>query len=159
MGCISSVDLQTRLDVQELLSRWCHYLDHGQSQEWSRLFTLEGRVDAGMLGTFVGRDQISQLPERVAEKGGGLWRHHLSNIMFERTGSPRELEIRAYCLTTDWRAGGALVQGCDFTARLEKRCHWQIASMVTTPVGDTASPERLANLTPPYMAGSSSLPH
>lgn len=159
MACISSVDLQTRLDVQELLSRWCHYLDHGQSQEWSRLFTLDSRVDAGPLGTFTGRDEIAQLPQRVADKGQGLWRHHLSNMMFERTGNLRELKVSAYCLTTDWSAGGALIQCSDFSAMLEYRCHWQIASMVTEPVGTMVTQNGIPSIAPSFATGACALPN
>lgn len=134
MGMISTVALQTKMDVQELLSRFCHYIDHGNAAEWSRLFTLDGTLDVAPLGVFTGREDIETVPALVHQKGGGLWRHHLSNVMFDRTADPRELEIRAYCLTTDWGKGGALAHCFDFHAVLRNRCHWQIAHLVMTPV-------------------------
>lgn len=135
MGCISTVDLQTKVDVQELLSRFCHFLDHDRSAEWARLFTADCRIDIGPLGTFRGREAVSALPAMVTECGGGLWRHHLTNVMLERTGTARELDLNAYCLITDWGDQGRMVACSDFHARLENRCHWQIADLTMRPLG------------------------
>jgi len=134
MGCISTVDLQTKMEVQELLSRFCHYLDHYKTTEWSQLFTTDAVIDGGHIGIYEGRAEIARIPERVNEIGGGFWRHHLSNVMFARTSEAKELEVKAYCLTTDWSQGGALVHGFDFQAILKHRCHWQFHNLVLTSV-------------------------
>jgi 3-phenylpropionate/cinnamic acid dioxygenase small subunit len=136
MTCISTVDLQTKMEVHELLSRFCHYLDHGKTEEWSQLFTTDAVLDVASLGLYDGRDEIAQIPQRVTQLGDGFWRHHLSNVMFTRTEQVRELEINAYCLTTDWSRGGALVNCADFRAILKSRCHWQVHHLVLTPVAD-----------------------
>ncbi|MGV3770158.1 MAG: nuclear transport factor 2 family protein [Sphingobium phenoxybenzoativorans] len=135
MGCISTVDLQTKMEVQELVSRFCHFLDHNNAQEWTRLFTTDCHLDAGSVGIFNGRAAIIGIPELVYAKSAGNWRHHLSNVMIDRTGNARELEIHAYCLVTDWSKKGALISCYDFHARLQNRCHWQIADLKMRPVG------------------------
>jgi hypothetical protein len=135
MGCISTVDLQTKMDVQELLSRYCHFLDHDNAAEWAKLFTADCHLDAGGLGIFEGRNAVSNIPSLVRMKGAGNWRHHLSNVMMERTSHARELEIKAYCLVTDWGKQGAMVGCFDFHARLQNRCHWQIVDLTMQPVG------------------------
>lgn len=139
MGCISTVDLQTKTEVHELLSRFCHYLDHNKTAEWSQLFTTDAVIDGGYAGLYEGRAEIAQLPEKIALLGGGYWRHHLSNVMFSRTNLAREMEINAYCLTTDWSKEGALVHCSDFRAILKDRCHWQIHNLVLTPVAQTCA--------------------
>lgn len=135
MGCISTVDLQTKMEVQELVSRYCHFLDHNNAHEWARLFTADCRLDCGSLGDFEGRTAIVEIPALVYAKGAGNLRHHLSNVMMERTGNARELELHAYCLVTDWGQKGAMVACFDFHARLRNRCHWQIAELTMKPVG------------------------
>lgn len=136
MGCVSTVDLQTKMEAHELLSRFCHYLDHNKTSEWSHLFTADAVVDGGHMGIYEGRAEIAQIPAKISHLGNGFWRHHLSNVMFERTGHPRELEINAYCLTTDWSKEGALVHCSDFRAILKNRCHWQLHNLVLTPVAE-----------------------
>jgi hypothetical protein len=135
MGCISTVDLQTKMDIQELLSRFCHFLDHNNATEWARLFTADCRLNCGSMGRFDGRAAISTIPALVQEKGSGTLRHHLSNVMLDRTGNARELEMHAYCLVTDWSRQGAMVACFDFHARLQNRCHWQVAELSMNPVG------------------------
>lgn len=135
MGFISTVDLQTKMDVQELLSRFCHFLDHNKATEWSRLFTVDCRIDLDKLGVFQGRDAILEIPRMVNDLGAGHWRHHLSNVMIDRTGSVRELEVNAYCIVTDWGRDGSVVHYADFSARLQNRCHWQIMELTLTSVG------------------------
>jgi hypothetical protein len=135
MGCISTVDLQTKMEVQELVSRFCHFLDHDNATEWARLFTADCRLNCGSLGDFAGRGAILGIPALVQVKGSGNLRHHLSNVMMERTGNARELELHAYCLVTDWSKKGAMVACFDFHARLQNRCHWQIADLRMNAVG------------------------
>lgn len=137
MGSISTVDLQTKMDVHELLSRFCHFLDHNGGPEWARLFTPSAVIEKGPLGCFTGHSEICQIPAYVAEKGNGLLRHHLTNVMFERTGNPKELIVEAYFLGTDWGQGGALVHSADFKAVLLNRCHWQISHLKLTPISQT----------------------
>lgn len=155
MGSISTVDLQTKMDVHELLSRFCHFLDHNSGSEWARLFTPTAVIEKGPLGSFSGHSEISQIPAMVAEKGDGLLRHHLTNVMFERTGNPRELVIDAYFLGTDWGQGGALVHSADFKAVLQNRCHWQIAHLQLIPISQTCI--STAQQASTYAAGQSAV--
>ena len=87
------------------------------------------------MGRFDGRAAISAIPALVQAKGSGTLRHHLSNVMLDRTGNARELEMHAYCLVTDWSRQGAMVACFDFHARLQNRCHWQVAELSMNPVG------------------------
>ncbi|AUW58616.1 hypothetical protein C1T17_11415 [Sphingobium sp. SCG-1] len=137
MGSISTVDLQTKMDVHELLSRFCHFLDHNGGLEWARLFTPTAVIEKGPLGCFAGHSEICQIPAMVAEKGNGLLRHHLTNVMFERTGNVKELIVEAYFVGTDWGQGGAMVHSADFKAVLHNRCHWQISRLELTPIAQT----------------------
>lgn len=142
MGCISTVDLQTKMDVQELLSRFCHYLDQNKGSEWAKLFTRSASVDGCPFGVFNGHEEIATIPQYVAEKGAGFLRHHLSNVMFERTANHRELIIKAYCMVTDWSNNGAIVRCFDFEAVLQNKCHWQFAHLIMRSVENRHSMEQ-----------------
>lgn len=135
MGCISTIDLQTKMDVQELLSRFCYFLDHDKKLEWLRLFTLDAAIEMGPLGTFAGHTEIATVPGKVAERGNGLWRCVLTNVMFERTANIRELVVNACCMITDWSGGGTLAHCADFKATLQHRRYWQIDHLTMVPVG------------------------
>ena len=111
-------------------------------------------IDGGYAGLYEGRAEIAQLPEKIALLGGGYWRHHLSNVMFSRTNLAREMEINAYCLTTDWRKEGALVHCSDFRAILKDRCHWQIHNLALTPVAQTCASKSAEDLARGQYGGS-----
>ena len=135
MGCISTIDLQTKMDVHELLSRFCYFLDHDKKLEWVRLFTPDAAIEMGPIGTFAGHAEIATVPGKVAERGNGMWRCVLTNIMFERTANLRELVVNACCMITDWSGRGVLAHCADFKATLQHRRYWQIDHLTMTPVG------------------------
>lgn len=99
MSAFSAIDLQTRLEVQDLLSRFCHALDHNAVDRWAKLFTTDGYIDAPRLGCFKGREEIIKIPEMVHELGGGAWRHYLNNVYIERAEDNRDLKVEAYCMS------------------------------------------------------------
>jgi hypothetical protein len=87
MTCISSVDHQTRLDVHELLARFCHHLDHDQSDAWGALFTLDGSFDCDAGYRFAGHAELATLPGIVRTCGGGIWRHTITATAMRRCDS------------------------------------------------------------------------
>lgn len=136
MSHFSAIDLQTRLEVQDLLSRFCHALDHNKVETWVRLFALEGYIDAPRLGCFSGREEIMKIPEMVRAQGGGAWRHYLNNMYIDHVEGSRDLRVEAYCMVSDWRQAGHVVRCWDFSARVGKRRDLKIISLKLTPVTD-----------------------
>lgn len=139
----SSISLETRLELRDLLSRFCHALDHNKTNEWIDLFSLDAIVDAPRLGMFKGREEIARIPVLVHEIGGGGWRHFLHNVYFERAGGDRDFLAQAYCTVSDWRTRGNVVRCWDFSARISKRrtCKIIDLTMKSCSDGPVAVPE------------------
>lgn len=134
MGVISNLDVQTRLDIREMLSRFCHAIDHVDECGWARLFTQDVKLSSALCGDFIGRDEILMLPQKMHDLGGGYWRHDFTNIVIDRTGNNRELKVRAYCTVTDWSAGGSPVFFADCAITVRNTCQWQISDMTATAI-------------------------
>jgi hypothetical protein len=134
MGVISNLDVQTRLDVREVLSRFCHAIDHVDECGWARLFTMDAKFRSALCGDFVGRDEILALPRKMHELGEGYWRHDFTNIVIDRTESHRTLKVRAYCTVTDWSDCGKPVFFADCVIILRNTCQWQIAELTAQAV-------------------------
>lgn len=137
VGAISTLDVQTRLDVHELLSRYCHLIDHGAGAAFSDLFTSDAVVEVGDEMRLVGRAEIATVPDMVQQRGGGAWRHQATNVIIDRGDHPRHLRVGAYLLVIDWSNGGALAGFSEYRLDLRKTCHWQIAGLFasTCPQG------------------------
>lgn len=130
----SAIDLQTRLEVQDLLSRFCHSLDRNLIKEWTELFTEGAHIDAPRFGCFSGRSEIARIPGLVRENGKGCWRHYLSNMYMDRAADSRDVLVEAYCTVSDWSSKGNVVRSWDLSARVGKRRGWRIISLRLSPV-------------------------
>jgi len=152
MAVISNLDVQTRLDVRELLSRFCHAVDHMDEAGWGRLFTADAKFHSPLCGDYGCRAELMDLPRKMHEEGGGFWRHEFTNIVIDRTGNNRELQVRAYCTVTDWKNGGQPVFFADCEIVLRHTSQWQIAILSTKavrPDGMPIVPARIAAGTRP----------
>lgn len=130
----SAIDLQTRLEVQDLLSRFCHALDRNLEKEWIELFPEDGLVVAPRFGSFSGRAEIARIPGLVREHGKGCWRHYLGNMYMDRASDRRDVLVEAYCTVSDWSGTGNVVRSWDLSARVGKRRGWKIISLRLSPV-------------------------
>lgn len=135
MGLVSTVDVQTRLDICELLNRYCHYVDHGQGDAWAGLFTLDGVFEVERMMKLRGRNQLRTMPGTVRQRGNGLWRHQITNVMIDHGGNLKEKIVKAYGLVSDWGNGGQPMSFCDYTIVMRSTCRWQIAHLSAAIVG------------------------
>lgn len=126
MSQVSTIDMHTRVEISELVTRYCHYADHGEGEKWAELFTLKGIFEIAGWLRLEGREQLRSLPGLIAEKGGGLWRHQVSNLMIDHAGLNQKC-ARAYCTVLDWGNGGVPVHFYEMTIllRLCKRWHFE----------------------------------
>lgn len=136
----SSIDLQTRMEVQDLLSRFCQTLDYGQSAEWADLFTPDARVVAPRLGVFSGREELMKIPLMVTDLGKGAWRHVLANVVLNRSTSIKAIDVTAYVMVHDWKNSGTTARCWDFSAHLAKSRSWRIHRLEMRPVADSRPP-------------------
>jgi hypothetical protein len=135
MGCISTIDIQTRLDVQEVLSQFSHFLDHDRGGCWADLFTTDGVFECADGNRLDGAAELATLPALVNERGHGAWRHLITAPVIERSNTRKELSVRAYCQVIDMDQNNALAAfyDLDFTLRFGSR--WRISHALARRVG------------------------
>ncbi|HTG38270.1 nuclear transport factor 2 family protein [Sphingomonas sp.] len=130
---VSSVDPATKLEVHELLSRYCWAVDHRDSGEWEQVFTIDARYRTASSGVLDGRAAIMAVPDTLHDKSGGNWRHHFTNIIVDRSESGRELRVRAFLTIRDCQ-DGAPVASADCVILARRTDHWRIADFEAASV-------------------------
>ncbi|WP_375397779.1 nuclear transport factor 2 family protein [uncultured Sphingomonas sp.] len=135
MTCISTIDIQTRLDVQELLSHFSHFLDHDRGHCWADLFTTDGVFECADGERLRGAAELATLPGLVHERGHGAWRHLITQVVIERCNTRKELTVHAYCPVMDMDQSSAVAAfyDIDFTLRFASR--WKIGHALARRVG------------------------
>jgi hypothetical protein len=140
MTCISTIDYQTRLDVQELLGQYSHFLDHDRGACWADLFTTDGVFECADGKRLEGPGALATLPGLVQAKGHGTWRHLITAIVIERSSDARKgLIVRAYGPVIDMDSPGALAAFYDYEFTLRFAARWRIKHVRATRIGSAAS--------------------
>jgi ketosteroid isomerase-like protein len=130
----NKLDIEARLDIADLLSRYCHRVDSNDSDGWAALFTDNGVFDVPKAIRLEGTAQLRGMPGVVAQQGSGRWRHQITNILAEAGDAPDTAVVRAYGLVTDWSKGGAPFAFSDYHMTLRRiQGAWRIANLVATP--------------------------
>jgi hypothetical protein len=124
---LSSVDPVTKLELHEVLSRYCWALDHHDTGEWEQLFTVDAHFAKCGMETIEGRAGIMRVPDDIRARGHGNWRHHFTNIIVDRAASGREMKVRAFLTVRDCQ-DGAPVASADCVILMRRTDHWRIAS-------------------------------
>lgn len=129
-----TIDLQSRLELHELLARYCHRVDHGDADGWAALFTSDGVFEVAGVMRLQGSEQLRAMPGTVTEHGGGKWRHQITSIVVEPGATADRATVDAYGLVTDWNDGGKLVTFTDYRIdMLRVGGAWRIAELVARP--------------------------
>ncbi len=139
MACISTIDIQTRLDVQELLSHFSHFLDHNQGHCWADLFTVDGVFECADGKRLRGTAELSKVPAKVHELGGGVWRHLITAVVIQRVNTRKDLVVQAYGPVIDMNHASALAAFYDYSFTLRFGSSWRIAHALARRVGGVAS--------------------
>lgn len=129
----SSVDPVTKLELHELLSRYCWAIDHCDADEWEQLFTVDARFAKPGMDAIEGRAGIMRVPDQIHARCGGNYRHHFTNIIVDRAASGRELKMRAFLTVRDC-ADCTPVASADCVILVRRTDHWRIASFEATSV-------------------------
>ncbi|MFA5970473.1 MAG: nuclear transport factor 2 family protein [Sphingomonas sp.] len=141
MTCISTIDYQTRLDVQELLGQYSHFLDHNRGACWADLFTTDGVFECADGQEMAGSSALATLPGLVHAKGHGAWRHMIASIVIERAESRKLLVVHAYGPVLDMDNGGAVAAFYDYEFTLRFAARWRISHVKAMRVGTGTAPE------------------
>jgi hypothetical protein len=135
MTCISTIDIQTRLDVEELLSHFSHFLDHDNGTCWADLFTTDGIFECADGNRLQGTAALATVPSLVKQSGRGAWRHIITAVVIERRNTRKDLAVHAYCPVIDMNQGSALAAFYDFDFTLRFASRWRISHALATRVG------------------------
>ncbi|HEY3695853.1 nuclear transport factor 2 family protein [Phenylobacterium sp.] len=93
------VTLEDRAEVSDVLARYCFFVDEGESDAWTDLWTEDG-VFAGVTPEPIrGREALKQVP--VWSLSGGC-RHKLVNPILEYGDTDDEMIVRCYNFVTAW---------------------------------------------------------
>lgn len=139
MACISTIDIQTRLDVQELLSHFSHFLDHNQGSCWADLFTTDGVFECAGGRYLQGRTELATVPSLVNEAGVGAWRHVITAVVIERCNTRKDLTVHAYCPVIDMNQSSPLATFYDFDFTLRFASRWRISHALAVRVGGSTN--------------------
>lgn len=133
MGSLSSVDPVTKLEVHELLSRYCWALDHNDCVEWGHLFTPDASFIKPGTPAREGREAVMKVPGEMHAMGGDTWRRHFTNIIVDRAANGRELQVRALLTVRDCK-DATPVASADCLVLVRRTDHWRIARFEATSV-------------------------
>ncbi len=141
MACISTIDIQTRLDVQELLSHFSHFLDHNQGACWADLFTIDGVFECADGNRLRGCAELASVPAIVNERGGGVWRHLITAVVIKRVNTRKDLIVQAYGPVIDMNQHSAMAAFYDYSFTLKFTSSWHIAHALARRVGGSTAPD------------------
>jgi hypothetical protein len=141
MACISTIDIQTRLDVQELLSHFSHFLDHNQGACWADLFTVDGMFECADGNRLRGTAALSTVPAMVNQRGRGAWRHLITAVVIKRVNTRKDLIVDAYGPVIDMNQNSAMAAFYDYSFTLKFGSSWRIARALANRVGGLATPD------------------
>lgn len=130
-----SADVAAQIEIEALLARYCHRVDHDDSVGWADLFAADGSFVVDGAFRLDGTDQLRTMPAIVREHGGGKWRHQIMNIVVEEGVEPGTARVMAYGLVSDWRDGGKLVSFSDYEILLRQvDGTWRITTLLAQMV-------------------------
>lgn len=130
MGTITSDD---RIAIAELFARYCHRVDHGDTEGWLELFTPDGSFEVAGVMRLEGHEQVGAMPGVVTAQGGGKWRHQITNIVVDGGDNSDVALVTAYGLVTDWGNKGQPMSFSDYAITLNRvDGAWRIRSLLAT---------------------------
>jgi len=112
------VTIEDVLAVQDLLGRYCWYLDEGCGPEWAALFTADGIFEGTRPQPVCGTAALAQVPVQLKAHGQGKMRHQVSNLHIVEGEHEDILIARFYNELSNWGAGGQPVMLALSTATL-----------------------------------------
>lgn len=150
-----SIDHNARLDVHDLLARFCQYLDQGRDRDWAELFHCQGSFECVGCGSWRGTEQLAMVPALARGQASGEIRRLVSAVIIDPGATWRDLEVKAYGPVIDLERGGAIAAFYDYSFSLHYVYRWKIRHASANYLGsvspDIANVQRLAVLAGPQL--------
>jgi hypothetical protein len=112
------VPVEDVLAVQDLLGRYCWYVDENRGADWAALYTEDGVFEGTRPEPVTGRAALAQVPAGLHAHFEGRMRHQWGNLYLERGDDDNHLIARFYNQISVWRDGGSLMMLAVSTASL-----------------------------------------
>jgi hypothetical protein len=100
------VEMGDVLAVQDLLGRYCWYIDEGEGPAWADLYTEDGIFEGTRPEPVCGRAALTQVPIELRQRTQGKMRHQYANLYIERGADENSLIARFYNQLNNWADGG-----------------------------------------------------
>jgi hypothetical protein len=124
------VSVEDTLAVQDLLGRYCWYVDENRGEDWAALYTEDGVFEGTRPEPVIGTAALAQVPAGIHKHFEGRMRHQWGNLYLEQGDDGNTLVARFYNQISVWRDGGSLLMLAVSTARLvraDASAPWRIA--------------------------------
>lgn len=134
---MSGPSLSNLLVVQELLARYCWYVDEGRGAEWAALYTDDGVFEGTRPEPVCGRAALAEVPVQLQEQFGGRLRHQFSNLYLEPSEDQNALIAKYYNQIGTWDGGPKLLMLAVTTASLIREgadSPWLIERVTVVPL-------------------------
>jgi hypothetical protein len=106
------------LAVQDLLARYCWYIDENRGEDWANLYTEDGIFEGTRPEPVCGRAALTQVAPTLWAHSQGKLRHQYGNLYLERGDDENQLVARFYNQVSNWAEGGKLFMLALSTATL-----------------------------------------
>lgn len=119
------LDVACELEIRNLVARYPHYADAGDTERFAALFCEDGRwrrenVPPAAQGgsglpaeTHVGHAAIREMIEAsIIRRFNRRFRHQMTDLLVEAGAGPDEATGRCRALITDWRDGPGKIAMC-----------------------------------------------
>jgi len=80
----SLVPLEDVLSVQDLLGRYCWYVDENMEEQWASLYTSDGIFEGTRPKPVIGREELAKVPGQLSAHFQGRMRHQVGNLFIDR---------------------------------------------------------------------------
>jgi hypothetical protein len=100
------IPVEEVLAVQDLLGRYCWYVDEDRGEDWASLYTEDGVFEGTRPQPVIGRDALAQVPAGIAKQFGGRMRHQWGNLYLEQGDAENVLIARFYTQISLWGGDG-----------------------------------------------------
>jgi len=129
-----NVSIEDFIALQNLVGRYQWLVDEGDSDGWAALWTEDGAFVGGATQSFIGHEQLKQVPAWVRTGWNGALRHLTGSFYAEYGASANEAIVKYYNLVTVWNeAQPKLFTLAVSRMRLVRRAdEWKIAENSVT---------------------------
>jgi hypothetical protein len=101
-----TVQIEDRLAVEDLLARYCWFVDENRGKEWAALFVEDGILEGVSPQPIAGRAALEGFPGQVHAGNGGSIRHQFGNLYIDPGPGQQTLTAHFYNQITFWDGDG-----------------------------------------------------